>query len=393
MKEKGIKPNFSDLARRYGSDRKTVKKIWDNDGKPKRKASSRASRYDPYLEEISSLMARPSVSKKGVFMYLARKHAGEINWNYNTFKWYTRKKGIELRKAAVPHVAYETDPGEQMQVDWKENLIIHLSDGREIRFNVFSATLGFSRKHIFIYSATKTTNDFIRCTIEVFRRLGGTTKKLLTDNMSAIVSVKGSQKKVHPEISRFFADLDTELKLAKARTPQTKGKDENSNKFVKWIYPYDGNLDSEEELIDTIEHVIADQCNSQINTGTGLPPDVLFAKEKEYLRPLPGKVMLDSYIVEHHVETADSRLLVYHKGKWYSVPPECMNQRVDIYPIEDCIYIYFRGRLVAKHSISQKLKNYKHEHYRAAYEAVSGSSPEIEKRAEENLEKLERIGL
>ena len=92
MKEKGIKPNFSDLARRYGSDRKTVKKIWDNDGMPKRKASSRASRYDPYLEEISSLMARPSVSKKGVFMYLARKHAGDINWNYNTFKWYTRKK-------------------------------------------------------------------------------------------------------------------------------------------------------------------------------------------------------------------------------------------------------------------------------------------------------------
>ena len=118
MKEKGIKPNFSDLARRYGSDRKTVKKIWDNDGMSKRKASSRASRYDPYLEEISSLIARPSVSKKGVFMYLARKHAGEINWNYNTFKWYTRKKGIELRKAAVPHVAYETDPGEQMQVDW-----------------------------------------------------------------------------------------------------------------------------------------------------------------------------------------------------------------------------------------------------------------------------------
>ena len=132
-----------------------------------------------------------------------------------------------------------------MQVVWKENLIIHLSNGREIRFNVFSATLGFSRKHIFIYSATRTTNDFIRCTIEVFRRLGGTTSKLLTDNMSAIVSVKGSQKKVHPEISRFFADLDTELKLAKARTPQTKGKDENSNKFVKWIYPYDGNLDSE----------------------------------------------------------------------------------------------------------------------------------------------------
>ena len=64
MKEKGIRPNFSDQARRYGYDRKTVKKIWDNDGKPKRKASSRVSRYDPYLEEISSLMARPPSHRK-----------------------------------------------------------------------------------------------------------------------------------------------------------------------------------------------------------------------------------------------------------------------------------------------------------------------------------------
>ena len=43
MKLKGINPNFSDLSRRYGSNRKTVKKIWDNDNKPKRKAFILAS--------------------------------------------------------------------------------------------------------------------------------------------------------------------------------------------------------------------------------------------------------------------------------------------------------------------------------------------------------------
>lgn len=43
MKEKGIKPNFSDLARRYGYDRKTVKKIWDNDGMPMLAVEGRVS--------------------------------------------------------------------------------------------------------------------------------------------------------------------------------------------------------------------------------------------------------------------------------------------------------------------------------------------------------------
>ena len=92
-------------------------------------------------------------------------------------------------RAEKAHVLYETPPGDLIQFDWKESLSIHLVDGTLIEFNVFSATLAFSRKHIFIYTKTKTKNDLIRCLIETFRRLGGTTKRVLTDNMSAAVSI------------------------------------------------------------------------------------------------------------------------------------------------------------------------------------------------------------
>ena len=92
MKEKGIKPNFSDLARRYGSDRKTVKKICDNDGKPKRKASSRASRYDPYLEEISSLMARPSVGRP------SQRKVYSCTWHGSTL---VKSTGTTIRSSGI----------------------------------------------------------------------------------------------------------------------------------------------------------------------------------------------------------------------------------------------------------------------------------------------------
>ena len=88
MIEKGIMPNFSDLSRRYKIDRKTIRKYYVSGGIPKRKHMK--SWFDRYRDEIE--------------------------WNYNSFKSYTRAHGISLRKFAVPHSAYETPSGEQLRI-------------------------------------------------------------------------------------------------------------------------------------------------------------------------------------------------------------------------------------------------------------------------------------
>ena len=126
-------------------------------------------------------------------------------------------------KGSVAHFRYETEPGEQLQVDWVENLKLFIAEGEQLQFNLLSATLGYSRIHYFEYSKSKTEEDFMRCLLHAFEYFGGKTKKVLTDNMSAIINIdKNGNRSIHPTIVQFFKDIDVELKLCKVRTPQKK---------------------------------------------------------------------------------------------------------------------------------------------------------------------------
>lgn len=391
LKNLNLKPNFSELEREYGINRHTISDIYRNGGAIPRKERESISKWDEYYELICFKMEQIGATKIGVFKALEYELGDKLPGTYSGFKSYTLRKGLSVKRVQSPHVLYETDPGEQLQVDWKENLSIELQDGTIIEFNVFSATLGYSREHIFIYSSTKTTEDFIRCIIETFRRLGGITRKVKTDNMSAIVSCRGTNKQIFPRISQLFRDLDVKLELSRVRTPETKGKDENSNKFINRIKSMNGLFKTEEELINYIEQKITSDANSQINTGTRMPPLVLFKKEKEYLRPIPNEVLLESYLQNHKRTRIDATLLFYWDKNRYSVPANCLGKYVDIYCIENTLYVYHEKRLAAKHNISQYPVNYDKQHYIQGLAPNLSKKSDIESMAEENLRKLKGL--
>ena len=74
--------------------------------------------------------------------------------------------------------------------------------------------------HYFEYSKSKTEEDFMRCLLHAFEYFGGKTKKVLTDDMSAIIYIDNSgNRNIHPTVIQFFKDIDVELKLCKVRTP------------------------------------------------------------------------------------------------------------------------------------------------------------------------------
>ena len=50
--------------------------------------------------------------------------------------------------------------------------------------------------------------------------------------MTAVVSITNDSKKKHRKIKVFKKDTVIKIKLCKARSPQTKGKDESANRFV-----------------------------------------------------------------------------------------------------------------------------------------------------------------
>lgn len=389
-----IKPNYSELARKYKIDRHTIKKYHFHGKIPDRKKVSRKSKWDKYYDEILFLMSLPGTTKMSVYQALYYQNNNDLPGDYSSFKAYTWRKNLQCRQTDMtPHVLYETDPGEQLQADWKEGLQTHSKDGTLYKYNVFSATLGYSREHVFIYSHGKTSEDFIRCLLETFKRLGGKTKTVKTDNMSAVVSFHNGKRRINPQIKSFFDDLDVKLELCEIRSPETKGKCESANRFVNWIRAFDYQVSDEDELIGIIENYIASQCNSAINQSTGIPPAKLFSKEKDELQPLGNRTLLENYIREHKRQKVPSTLLISYRGAQYSVPKKYIGRVVDIYVISNQLYIYHNSSLITVHSISQKCINYKNKHYKEAISArLKANEDDINEIAQKNLNKLNRLG-
>ena len=53
--------------------------------------------------------------------------------------------------------------------------------------------------------------------------------------MIAVVNITNGSKKKHRKIKAFEKDIGIKIKLCKARSPQTKGKDESVNRIVSWL--------------------------------------------------------------------------------------------------------------------------------------------------------------
>ena len=218
MKAHEIKPNFSELARAYGFDRATVRKYYNEGGLKVKERAPKSSKYDPYKEEIKELMNKPGVTISALYHYLINKYQ-DIPFTYSGLKSYTLRLGYKKGQIKnVPHLRYETMPGEQLQVDWKEDLSIKTKNGEIIEFNIFSATLGYSRLHFFIYTKGKTEQDFLRCLITVLNKLGGKPRIVKTDNMSAIVSIHDNRRKKHSIIKQFETDTGIKINLCEVRS-------------------------------------------------------------------------------------------------------------------------------------------------------------------------------
>lgn len=387
FKEGGIIPNFSELSRKYKIDRRTLKKYYDIGCIPANKKRIYKSVFDPYIDIITSKIEDSANTLMGIYQFLKDKY--NVNSTYSNFKSYCRRHDLKIKKTPnIPHVRYETAEGEQLQVDWKENLKMYDSNAEVFNFNLYAATLGYSRKHYFIYSANKTESDFIRCTVEAYRHFGGLTKILKTDNMSAIVSIRGNKRIKHPRIIQFGADLGVKIKLCEVRTPQTKGKVEASNRFVSRLYAYNGEFSGLNELLEIIKK-LNDEINNEINQTTMIPPNVLFKKEKEYLLPLPNAHLLDSYLENVVIAKVPSTLLVPFEGKGYSVPKEYIGKNVKLVSESNNLYIYFNTKLIAIHQTSCNKINYRLEDYTDALKVrIKDEDVDYNELALKNLERF-----
>ena len=383
-----LKPNFSELSRLYKMDRRTVKKYYEGySGKPSHR--NKSSKLDKYKQVIQLKLAIKGIKIRSVYEFILSELDPCIG-TYSNFLKFVKTNKLKPRTQLHGHPRYETAPGIQAQVDWKEDVSISNRFGEIFTFQVFDYKLGYSRYTQFIYKLYKTRQDVFDCLIASFKATGGVPREILFDNMSSVVDRDGNSANIGSKMLAFANDFNFKIKLCKPRHPFTKGKVEAVNKFMNWIKPYEGEFETEEELIAILSK-INEKVNTYVCQETNVPPILLFQKEKEYLQPLPKNDVIESYLSYDRQTTVRTDSMVTYMNRKYSVPSDYIGKPVRLLASDNNLHIYYSTVCIAVHALSEKRLNYKREHYEELLSRYIKDHDTVVDLAETNLRQMDML--
>ena len=218
------------IARRLGISRNTVRRYLRGEPKPpKYRREPRPSILDPYKAYLSRRLEQiPELPVTVLCREIqAQGYPGEIT----IVKDFVRPLRAERRRLEDLTVRFETQPGEQVQVDWSE--FGRLPDGRKLYG--LGLVLSWSRTQ-FVHFTTRMTVQELLCGLVLgFEYFGGVPRKLLFDNPKTVVLKKRPRVKdstLHPRFADFLGHFGLELQLCRVRRPQTKGKTERPMGYI-----------------------------------------------------------------------------------------------------------------------------------------------------------------
>ena len=155
----------SKMAEIMNCDPRTVKKYLEGYVPKRRKSIKRASKLDEFKETIKEKLEL-GCSAMSIFKFIQK---DGYNGSYSLLADYANKhKREEIKKATL---RYETSPGLQAQVDWKESLKMVSKSGEIFEVNIFLMILGYSRMKFLKLTSDRTQKTLFECMNEAFNIL------------------------------------------------------------------------------------------------------------------------------------------------------------------------------------------------------------------------------
>ena len=135
MDNLGVKPNYAALGRKYDLDWRTIKKYHNGyQGKPSTR--NKGSKLDEYKVEIIDKLSIKKITVRGVYEFMVKKYGISRIGSYPNFNQYVIENKLKPTQNDLGHPRYEKNPGEQGQVDWKEDISIANAYGEIFTINI-----------------------------------------------------------------------------------------------------------------------------------------------------------------------------------------------------------------------------------------------------------------
>ena len=308
MREKGM--SITDISKKMGISRPTVRKYLREGKYSGYSREGRVSIVSQYEDYIRDMINRYNLSAVRIYENIRDKG---YRGSYTTVKRICRKYRNDRTSKAV--YRFETKPGEQSQVDFGEFGYIEM-DGKRRKLYVFSMILGYSRMRYAEFTTDITVNNLIRLHKNAFTYFGGYSDSILYDNMKQVVierKLNASESRFNTTFKDFMDYYGINIRLCHPYRPQTKGKIENTVKYIRNNF-FNGREFHSLEEINSQCFLWLNNVNSRIHSTTGNIPMKMLEEEKL-------NTFKDTYDVYNKYSRKVSRdCYVSYKGNRYSVP-------------------------------------------------------------------------
>jgi transposase len=332
-----------EISRRLHCGRTTVNAALGLESPAFGEKTARASILDPYKAVIDGIIAKhPNLSAVRVREEIAKSgYIGEVS----LVRRYIRKIRPDRRRVYT-EVHYE--PGDAMQVDWGEAGKLQI--GSTVRkVYVFVAVLCFSRLIYIEFSLSQKMYEFLSCLVNALEFFGGSTRRLILDNMrTAVLRGSGREAVFHPDFLAFCGHYCIMPVACMRGDPESKGITEDGVRYVN-VNCLAGRA---EELVDfgaygrLAPYWRNSVANVRVHASTRERPVDRFEKERGRLRGLPA-MRFDTDDVEHRVVTSHAR--VPYDGNRYSVPPEYARKPVVVRANRGRVVVLHEGKEISSH--------------------------------------------
>jgi transposase len=246
---------------------------------------------------------------------------------YGTVKRFVRKlrghRPLEARAVIV------TDPGEEAQVDYGTGPMVRdPHSGKYRRTRLFVMTLGYSRKSVRLLTFRSSSRIWAELHEKAFRRLGGSTRIVVLDNLKEGVLVPNIYDPgLNPLYRDVLAHYGAVALPCRIKDPDRKGKVESAVGHAQRTPLKGKRFESLEEAQTYLDRWESNCADTRIHGTTKRQVAAMFAEEKPALLPLP----LEPFrFYQHGQRVVHLDGCVEVEAAYYGLPPGWIGHVVQV---------------------------------------------------------------